>query len=243
MVRFASWPSLVVVLALLCFCAQPPAFAQAPQPDPSRLNQGMVSGNVYQNTDLGFRYEFPAGWVVNDPDRVVEPEHQFGWQEDKKGKSQPVSSCFRTLLFVTKYPEGMQTQGFNSMASLTVVDPKCASDLTFPSSVNDHDGIQRVAQQVIGHFMAPTLFSKTPAQVRAFDNGGRVMMEISRALTLSVRTPGRHTIQNVRCAMLVMQANRYWVIWTFVSGDDKEFEQMRASKIYFDQPSAAPISN
>jgi hypothetical protein len=52
-------------------------------PSSSRIGQlsaGVVSGNAYKNDGLGFTYEFPAGWVVNDKaiqDRTIEAGHQF----------------------------------------------------------------------------------------------------------------------------------------------------------------------
>ena len=54
-------------------------------PSSSRIGQlsaGVISGNNYKNDALGFTYEFPAGWVVNDKaiqDKVVEAGHQFAW--------------------------------------------------------------------------------------------------------------------------------------------------------------------
>jgi hypothetical protein len=236
MVRL-SW--FLAVLVLLSACG---AFAQTTQPDASRLSNGTVSGNTYHNPDLRFSYEFPKGWAVNDPNRFDRPEHQFTWQQEKpvKGESQP--QCSKTLLFVSLHPEGMQTGEFDPMATLTAVDPRCTAGLAFPASINDHQQVQSVGDQIINHLVPPAVQYKTPPQIRAFNNGGRVMLEISRALMLNTVSPQRQNIQKVKASTLVMEVDHFWVIWTFVSGNDGDLNKMRASKIYFDQPTATPLN-
>jgi hypothetical protein len=215
----------------LCVAVQRPASGQV-----SQLGDGTLSGNNYYHSDLGFRYEFPKGWAVNDPTRIIKLEHKFVWEEDKPGKgdSKAAAQCSKTLLFVSEHPDGMQTNEYDPMASLTAVDSKCLPGATFPVSVNDHGQIQSVADQVITHLKPPTLLNKTPAQIRAFNNDGRMMLEISRSLTLDTRSPQRRNVQNIKSSMLVMQAKQYWVIWTFASADARNLDKMRASKIYFD---------
>lgn len=230
MKRTASWaPTVALGFLVLCVSAQ--ASGQV-----SQLSKGTLSGNNYHNPDLGIRYEFPKGWAVNDPTRIIKLEHQFVWEEDKlgKGDSKAAAQCSKKLLFVSEHPDGMQTNEYDPMASLIAVDAECLPGTAFPVSANDHGQIQSVADQVIIHLRPPTLLSKTLAQIRAFNNGGRVMLEISRSLTLDTTSPQRRNVQNIKSSMLVMQAKQYWVIWTFACADDRNLDKMRASKIYFD---------
>jgi hypothetical protein len=226
----ASWAS-TGALGLLVLCVAAQASGQV-----SQLTDGTLSGNNYHHPELGFRYEFPKGWAVNEPARIIKLEHQFVWEEDKPGKgdSKAAAQCSKTLLFVSEHPDGMQTNEYDPMASLTAVDSECIPGTTFPVSVNDRGQIQSVADQVIIHLKPPTLLNRTPAQIRAFNNGGRVMLEISRSLTLDTRSPQRRNLQNIKSSMLVMEAKQYWIIWTFASADDRNLDKMRASKIYFD---------
>ncbi|HEX8814628.1 MAG TPA: hypothetical protein VF753_03930 [Terriglobales bacterium] len=236
MVRVASWSSAVLFLTLVCRLT----LGQAPQADASRLSNGTVSGNTYHNPDLGIRYEFPSGWSVNDPNHFMKPEHQFSWQEGKAAKGESKSQCFKTVLFVSAHPDGMHTNEYDPMATLTVVDPRCTAGVAFPTSIDDQQQIQSAGDQVINHLAPPAVEYKTHPHIRAFNNGGKVTLEISRQLTLNTFSAQRQNIQQVKASTLIMEINRYWVIWTFVSADDGNLNKMREGKIYFDSTDAAP---
>ena len=64
----------------------PPKNSNSPvAPSSNRIGQlsaGMISGSTYKNDALGFAYEFPTGWVINDQttqEKVMEAGQQFPW--------------------------------------------------------------------------------------------------------------------------------------------------------------------
>lgn len=223
-----------IVALLLCSCIaayQLPAAGRIIQ-----LSKGTTSGNLYVNSDLGLRYQFPDGWTVNEKETAV--AHQFAWADDPSAKTETTSNstCSKKLLFVTKHPEGMKLNSFDPMALLIAVDPNCFPAIPYPKSPADHETAQRSASQILSHLQAPGSVVRAPARVRAFDNGGRVMLEISRPLSISTNEATLTTLRNVNRSVLMTPAGGYWVIWIFVSGDDADMDRLKATKIFFDAP-------
>lgn len=246
-IRFRVFP------IVLCSCLAVHTLGQSTPltSDPSEANRiaglsdGTISGNTYHNAELGFRYQFPDGWIVNDKatrERAIADGDQFVWGEDLLTKREPRAArqCTKDLLFVTRYPEGMRTNGLNPMGFLIAADPKCVPGVVFPSTVKDQEAIQRITSQLGIYFKTSTITSRSPTRIRAFDNGGRVMLEASQSFSIVTHQPGRDTLQNIRSAILLMQAGEYWVMWMFASDDDVQLAKLRASKIFFDPGQAQP---
>jgi hypothetical protein len=231
-----------IIALLMSTCSASP---QLPAGRVAQLSQGTTSGNLYVNSALGLRYQFPEGWTVND--KIATVPHQFTWVDQLVAKTQSGSPtlCSRNLLFVTKHPEGMETNSFDPMALMVAVDPACFPEITFPKSVTDHDGVQKTAAQVLQHLQTPGAVVRAPARARAFDNAGTVMLEVWRPLSFTTRELKRGagaTIRNVDRSVLMMQAGGYLIVWIFVSGDDVDMDKLKATKIFLDAPGEPPAN-
>jgi hypothetical protein len=200
------------------------------------LNAGVVSGNAYKNDALGFTYEFPAGWVVNDKaiqDKTMEAGHQFGWGDSPSAAREHAAfqQCARVLLMATKYPEGTKTEGYNPLVVVIAVDSACSPSAHFPSSIDDHDAVKEAAQQLVHAFMGTPFVSKGTNSVRAFVVQGHVMLDV--AGSFQVNPPGRDTPLDIYTSMDVTQLNGYWVGWALASGTQSGLEEMKNTKIAF----------
>jgi len=225
---------------LVCACAAlPTVFARG---QIAQLSAGTILGNTYLNADLGFRYEFPSGWSVGDAATQTEEVtagHQVEWQDDVPANRAP-NSCTKNLLFVTRHPAGMQLSGVDPSVFLMAIDPKCVPGGPFPVSIKDHQAVQDVAKQVARHLKLNAAASRGPLRLKAFDLGGRVMLEIDQPLIVSSWERGTTTVQSVYSSTLLMQAGRYWVMWWLTSDTDYNLERLRRSKIFFDSQSGMP---
>ena len=239
---------VVLIFLLIHSSAQirgqsPDAKLNASKPEGlAQLSSGSITGNVYHNEELGFRYGFPKGWIVDDKatqQRGVANGRQFVWADETGStKERGTRQCTKDLLFVTQFPEDMRTNELNAFAFLIVADPRCAPGVAFPSTVKDQAAIQSIANHLGIYFQTSGITSRSPARIRAFDNAGRVMLEISQSLWISTREPGSATSQSIRSSVLAMQAGDYWVLWMFAASDEARMNQLRASKIFFDAPQA-----
>ncbi len=205
----------------------------------AQLDKGRTSGQFYVNSELHLRYQLPDGWAVSEKETVA--SHQFSWADKPSAKDQqtPTIQCSKNLLFVTKHPEGMTLSGFDPMELIIAIDPTCFPEINFPKSTADHEAIQRAAGQFLSHLQTPGAVVRAPARVRAFENGGRLMLDISRPLSITTReiTLGSRTmIRNVDRSVLMLPARGYWIAWIFVSGDDVDMDYLKATKIFLDEP-------
>ena len=149
-----------------------------------KLDPGTITGNTYKNDALGFRYEFPAEWIVNDKavqDKVIEAGHQFAWGNSPTAarEHEAARGCMRVLLMVTKFAEGTKTEEVNPGVTILAVDLQCSPGAYFPKSLDDQEGIKAIAQQLMQSFAGTPFISKGNNSVRAFVVQGHIMLDIS----------------------------------------------------------------
>lgn len=213
----------------------------------AQLTAGSISENVYRNDELGFRYQFPPGWVVMSrtaQQSGPQPGRQFvtGNSPTAQQEHEAASQCTRDLLFVTRHLEEDSRLGqFNSKILLAVVDPNCAPGSRFPRTVDDREAIQQIARLVVQYFRTSVMSPAAPARVRAFNSAGRTTIEISQAF--AVPAPGQPDPVAVFYSTLVTEIDDCWVIWIFSAGDKKELEELRNTKIFFDAPVISPAGS
>lgn len=239
--RFAT--AFLVALLMMGFTIAAIAQSQTPESASNtklaNINTGSVSGNEYRNDQLGFSYQFPKGWTVNDDaaqKRMISANRQFAWADDiavTKDKKKH-EQCSKNLLFVTKYPVEMQTSDFNPTILMIVADPSCTANVSFPKSTKDADAIQRVSGQVGLFFRTADVTVRRPARIRAFDDDGRVIIEVSQEFGSTFHEPGRITYRTISSSTIIAQSGNYWVMWMFLGSNDTELSKLRATKIFFD---------
>ena len=209
----------------------------------AQLNPGVVSGNTYTNDALGFAYEFPSGWVVNDKatqDKTMEAGHQFAWGNSPSAtrEHEAFQQCARVLLFVTKYPEGANTEQLNPLVSVIAADSACFPGAHFPTSVEDRDAIKQAGQQVIQSFAGTRFPAQWQNSVNAFTFQGHLMLDISGSFTAN--SPSRNAPLNVFISFVFTETKGYWVAWGFESGSQAELQELKKTKIGFASP--APMA-
>lgn len=240
--------ALILSVSAVCSHGQSPVSTPDSVKDAgiALIGDGTVSGNVYHNPDLGFQYEFPKGWAVNDKktQRVaIAAKGQFVWTEDVSPirKSNAGRQCAKNLLFVTRYPVEMHTNDFNPLVTLLVADPQCIPGASYPSTAKDQDAIQRVASHLGVYVETQNIREKERPRIHAFDNSGRVILEITaRYAPDIVNTPNVTTLEIVT-STLVIPVGKYWMVCMFVGGDDAQLAWLRTTKMLFDSsPAGVP---
>lgn len=210
----------------------------------SRLSDGVIANNAYYNSELGFHYQIPDGWTLQDKpmqDGSNDAAHEFIWRSPFAESEHAVGiPCSKNLLLVTKYAEGIRLNRFNPLALVTAIDPKCAPDMKYPDSVDNRQAIQQISGALAGYFKTSSMTPTGPARVRAFNNAGRVMLEISQPFSLLVNAAGNSSTYYLRTSLLLMNSGNYWLVWTFASDDDMDMATLRSTKIFFnDMPIGA----
>jgi hypothetical protein len=241
--------SLVFVLSAAAFFAGY-GHTQSASPNPNAsedkgiaaLSDGTISGTTYQNPDLGIRYEIPSGWSANDlatQRQAIADTRQVVWTDDldPRHKHKAARQCTKDLLMVTQYPEAMRVNDFNPFVLMIAADPKCSPGVTFPSTVKDRQAMDRIISQLATYFRTAAVSSKSPAEIRAYDNAGQVILEVSQRLRIDRHEPGTYTVQDIHTSVFLAQVDKYWLMWMFVGSDDGQLARLRATKIFFDATS------
>ena len=225
------------------------AYGQSPSPVPdspqptgiAQISDGTVSGNVYRNPDLGFQYEFPKGWAVNDKKtqrEAIAAEGQFVWTEDVSPirKSHAGRQCAKNLLFVTRYPVEMRTNDFNPFVTLIVAVPQCNPGVSYPGTAKDQDAIQRVASHLGRYIETLGIMEKERPRILAFENSGRVILEITARYAPTTVEPATMMTLEIVTSTVVIPVGKYWMVCMFVGGDDAQLAWLRTTKMLFDSP-------
>jgi len=242
-----KWGNVLRLTPLLLLSCGIYTYGQAPAPKTAQpegiaqVSSGTVSGNVYHNPDLGLRYEFAKGWVVNDEKterRTIADQIQFVWAKDisPRRSSEKGRQCAKSLLFVTRYPEEMKTNDFNPFVFVIAADPECIT-ASPPRDTKDQETIQRIAAQLGVYFETVNIkeLKQPPAKVHAFENSGRVIVERdARYLVTWVSSDIPYA--EVSTSIEVIPGGKYWTIFMFGGGDDAQLAWLKATKITFDSP-------
>lgn len=203
----------------------------------ARLSPGTVTGNMYSNDQLKFRYQYPSEWTLMSK----APGNEFfgsgatffaGNSVAVQAEHEAANQCAKRLLFVRRFLENPPSGQFNPVVVLLAADPKCVSRFGFPKSATDGESIQQVARDVLAYFKPEDAKLLGPSRVRAFSNAQHIMIDISQSFSLSV--PAAIAPPNIRTSMLVMQSGEYWVIWEFAASDNAELEELRNTKVFLD---------
>jgi hypothetical protein len=199
-----------------------------------------VLGNTYNNNALGFTYQFPADWVVNDKatqDKTMEAGHLFAWGDSPAAarEHEEFKRCARVLLFVTKYPAGTKTEEVNPLIVVMAADSACLGGAHFPASIDDHDAIKQVGQQLVRSMAGTPFVAKGKNSVNAFTFQGHLMIELSTSF--SVDSPGHGAPLEIFTSLEFTQAKDYWVMWGFMSGSKDGLQELQKTQIAFRSPS------
>ena len=214
-----------------------PGAAVFPASPIGRLSAGSVSENIYQNEELKFRYEFPHDWVLMSKapgkqflQRV--DQFPFGNSPAVQAEHEKADQCTKELLFVRHFLENPANGQFNPMLFLMAADPRCISKSDFPKSIGDHDSVQRIARDTLAYFRTADSKPIGPAIVRTFDNVNHIMIDVSQAFALNL--PGGTAPIDVFSSILITQSEHYWVIWIFAAGNKSELDELKTTKVFFD---------
>src|SRR5262249_52025780 len=187
-----------ILIVAVCLCLEKPGLAQtdpgsiqlsqaaAPSKVPhkalDKVDPGMVSGNLYSNPELGFSYEFPADWHVVDHshyEKRIEAGHQsaFGDAPEAAREHEKAWQCMRTLLWGLKAPEGSKADvdRTNPLLFMGAEDPGCFKGHKFPANLDDLAAVRDIEDA----FTDDQLFEGEKKQVKAYEDQGHVILEIS----------------------------------------------------------------
>jgi hypothetical protein len=202
-----------------------PAGANGPQPGNklAQLDKSAISGNTYTNLALGFSHDFPASWHVYDlaaQQREIETNHasNYGDAPDAEREHEETWRCTHVLLWTSKYTEQEHKEKEASVPVFVVTawDPECFPGVTFPTSVEDRDAIQKIFDTRLNEL-------GEDAKTTTFVLQGHLMLDFS-----AIADTGD---SKLHITLLMTQVKNYWVGWMFSSDSDAGLQDIRKTML------------
>jgi hypothetical protein len=203
----------------------PPAGANGPQPGNklAQLDQSAISGNTYTNLVLGFSHDFPASWHVYDlaaQRREIETNHasNYGDAPEAEREHEETWRCTHVLLWTSKYTEQEHKEKEESVPLFVVTawDPGCFTGVTFPTSMEDRDAIQKIFDMRLNEL-------GQDAKTTTFVLQGHLMLAFS-----AIADTGDSKLY---ISLLMTQVKNYWVGWMFSCDSDAGLQDIRKTML------------
>lgn len=228
---------MLVVLACLSLVAA--GWAQSPQPadkDLVHVSPGHVSGNVYSNDDLGFSYEFPAGWQVSDQatqQKTIDAGHQavHGDDPDAAREHEAAMKCMRILLWANSPAQPKPQDALTPATIVFAFAPSCFPGVKFPTSSNDQAGIKNAVEFLRGAFNDSPLISEGEQKVSAVTMQNHLFLDVSVSTEVEGSDPKTPT--RIYASLLLTPVKEYWMVWMLTSNTDSGLGELKKLKVRF----------
>ena len=192
------------------------------------LGSGTMVGNTYANHDLGFSYQFPAGWVASAATTLDDVVGVGRKEPPGRGPSRPVvdleatQQCTRVLLWVKQNPEGVKTDEINPEIVVVATDPACLPAFHFPTSASDRDGAKQAGQQIATSFAGAPFIGQGQHSFNSFAVGEHVIIDLWNSPT-TPEPAHNFVFTSLECTM----AGDYLLTWIFESDNPIELDRLK----------------
>jgi hypothetical protein len=209
-------------------------------PPANHIDAGKVSGNMYENQGLGFRYPIPQGWTLEAESAVqpaIERSHRRTYDDPWMGvgERELMKVCHRTLFSAwAKRPAAEGQLSYDDFGEVTVsaVSMACFPAIRFPTNPADHRAVQDFLLQL--RLTHPVL--QNMRDIRAFTSGGNVFVLLHGSVGFKV--PDDELSRRLSIALSVTARRGYILTWFFAAPHDSELRELLEGKITFHNASS-----
>jgi hypothetical protein len=204
-------------------------------PPANHIDTGRISGDMYENPQLGFRYPIPPGWTLED-DGAVLPAIERSRRTDFEnpwmgaGERELMKVCHKTLFSAwAKRPAADGQLSYDDFGEVTVsaASMACFPGIRFPANPADHRAVQDFLLQL--RLTHPVL--QNMRDIRAFTSGGNVFVLLHGVVGFHV--PDDELSRRLSIAMSVTARRGYILTWFFAAPHDSELRELLEEKITF----------
>jgi hypothetical protein len=204
-------------------------------PPANHIDAGEFTGNVYENSGLGFRYPIPQGWTLETEGAVqpaIERSRRRNYEDPwiGTGERDLMKVCNRVLFSAwAKRPAAEGRLSYDDFGEVTVsaVSMACFPGIRFPANPADHRAVQDFLLQL--RLTHPVL--QNMRDIRAFTSGGNVFVLLHG--TVGFQVPDDTLSRRLSVAMSVTTRRGYILTWFFAAPHDSELRELLEGKITF----------
>ncbi len=205
-------------------------------PPANHIDAGRLSGNVYENHGLGFRYRIPAGWTL-EAEGAVQPAIERSRRNNYEdpwmgaGERELMKVCSRLLFSAwAKRPAADGQLSYDDFGEVTVsaASTACFPGMKFPANTTDPRAIQDFLLQLsLTHPIVRDL-----RDAKAFTSGGNLVVFLHG--TIAFQVPDDELSRRLSVAMAVTSRRGHLLTWFFAAPHDSELRELLNELVAFD---------
>jgi hypothetical protein len=204
-----------------------------------------VSGDFYENAQLGFAYRVPQGWVLKG-EGLVQPaiesyKAKVDFGRPRMGRAERVllDACSRTLFSAwakPPAPDGMISYDDFGEVTVSAISMACFPSLKFPKKGSDKQQFTDfVAQFALTHPIVEDMGSG-----EVFTENGIVFIYLHG--TVAFQVPEDELSRRLSLAMAITERRGYLLTWFFAAPHDSELLSLTNERAVFDDGSAVNVA-
>ena len=205
-------------------------------PPAHKLEAGGVTGNVYENRELGFGYELPKDWHYGTEAAIMPAiehsrESSYGKPAVPPSQRALLKACERTLVSAwRKMPEQTGQIAYEDFGEVTIsaMSLACFPNAKFPDLKSAKDSL---ADFVVAYGLGHPIVQEMKG-ARAFEHDGRTFILMNGVV--AYHEAGDKLSRRVSVALALTKHRDYVLSFFFAAPHDSELHDLMNAKAAFD---------
>ena len=207
-------------------------------PPAKQIDPGKISGDFYENAQLGFSYRIPQGWVIRQEGLVQPAVERYKAKTDfgrpRIGRSEHIlmDACSKTLFSAwAKRPaeNGELTYDDFGEVTVTAIALSCFPTLEMPKPGSEVQSFKDfVSQFSLTHPIVVDMGSG-----KVFTQDGIVFVYLHGTVAFGV--PDDELSRRLSLAMAITERRGYLLTWFFAAPHDAELQGLTNERAIFDK--------
>jgi len=215
-------------------------------PPAKRIDAGNISGDFYENSQLGFSYRIPQGWSIESHGAVQPAIDQYRLKQDfgrpRMGpiERRMVKACSRTLFSVwAKRPAADGQISYDDFGEVTVsaISQACFPNMKFPQNAPDRDAVKAF----LGEFALTHPIVEDMREGKVFTQDGITFLFLEG--TVAFQVPDDELSRRLSLGLAITQRRGYLLTWFFAAPHDEELRALTNERATFDRGAAVTVAS
>jgi hypothetical protein len=207
-------------------------------PPAKQIESGKISGDFYENAQLGFSYRIPQGWVIRQEGIVQPAIERYKAKEDfgrpRMGRSEHIlmDACSKTLFSAwAKRPAEDGEISYDDFGEVTVsaIALSCFPTLQVPKQGSDVSAFK----DFVGQFSLTHPIVTDMGSGKVFSQDNIVFVYLHGTVAFGV--PNDELSRRLSLAMAITERRGYLLTWFFAAPHDAELQGLTNERAVFDK--------
>jgi len=214
-------------------------------PPAKHIDAGNISGDFYENAQLGFSYRIPQGWSIESQGAVQSAIDQYRLKQDfgrpRMGpiERRMIKACSRTLFSVwAKRPGADGRISYDDFGEVTVsaISQACFPNMKFPQNTTDREAFK----SFLGEFALTHPIVDDMREGKVFTEDGLTFLFLQGTVAFQVQDD--ELSRRLSLGLAITQRRGYLLTWFFAAPHDEELRALTNERASFDRGSSVTVA-